>query len=208
MPMERIDDLHSGERDGDRREAGPPESRVLLGGMSRQGLAPAVLASAALVIGMALVTYFGRHYLDLRWQMRLLLLAGICLLVLAGWMATRLARRSDYPWLMFVAVVALPLFQPQNKPDGLSWRLLGAAYGFLLVVLTVYAFARMVGRSDELERRVNQEALAFAFGSSVVLAIAYSLLQDLLPPLQGVWVAAAMSATWLLGWNLAWRRYR
>lgn len=187
---------------------GALESRMLFGGMSQQGFAPAVLASAGLIVGRALVAFFGRHCHEPGWSFRAAYLFGFLGLVLAGWMATRLVRRGDYPWLMFVSVAALPLFEPQNKPDVLFWRLFGAGYGLVLVAVAVYAFVRMVARTDELERRVNQEALAFAFGSSIVLAIAYSLLQDLLPALQGLWVAAAMAVTWLIGWNLSWRRYR
>ncbi len=184
------------------------ERTLGLGGMSRAGLVPAVLAVAGLCGGMALVLVFFRHYLDPDGGETLALVFGHVGLIVAGWMTVRLARRGDYPWLMLVAMVALPLFEPQHKPDTLFWRLFGAAWGLVLVAVAVYAFVRMVGRTDELERRVNQEALAFAFASSLVLAIAYSLFRELLPELQGVWVAAAMIATWLVGWNVAWRRYR
>ncbi|HXY39067.1 MAG TPA: hypothetical protein VEQ10_05325 [Vicinamibacteria bacterium] len=177
--------------------------------MSRDGLLPALLAVAGLWGGLAVLRLYAWHQLEPGWGVHLgLLLPGFLGLVLAGWMATRLARRRDHPWLMFVAVVVLPIFQPQNKPGVLFWRLVGGVCGLALVAVAVYAFVRMVARTDELERRINQEALSFAFASSLVLAIAYSLFQDLLPPLQGVWVAAAMSATWLLGWNVSWSRYR
>ena len=184
------------------------ERTPAFGGMSREGIVPAVLAVAGLCAGMALMLAFFRHYLDPTSGQKVALVFGLVGLVLAGWMTVRLGRRGDYPWLMAVAAVALPLFEPQHKPDTLFWRLFGAAWGLVLVAIAVFAFVRMVSRTDELERRVNQEALAFAFGSTLVLAIAYSLFRELLPELQGVWVAAAMIATWLVGWNVAWRRYR
>ncbi|HVO10855.1 MAG TPA: hypothetical protein VMX54_08945 [Vicinamibacteria bacterium] len=185
-----------------------PDRTLGVGGMSREGLVPAVLAVAGLCGGMALMLVFFRHYLDPSWSQKVALVSGHVGLVLAIWMTVRLARRGDYPWLMVVVAVALPLFEPQHKPDTLPWRMFGAAYGLVLVAVAVFAFVRMVARTDELERRVNQEALAVAFASSLVLAIAYSLFRELLPELQGVWVAAGMIATWLVGWNRAWRRYR
>ena len=45
----------------------------------------------------------------------LLILIGLCTrpaaFVLAGFMVQRLAKRRDYPWLMFVAAVAIPLYE-------------------------------------------------------------------------------------------------
>ncbi len=195
-----------------RAAAGAPavvanERTLGLGGMSREGLLPAVLAVTGLYGGLGLLVFYGRHYIPW-WRFFAAYLAGALCLVLSVWVTARLARRGDYPWLMFIATLALPLFQPQTKPDTIFWRLFGAAYGLVLVAIAVFALVRMISRTDELERRVNQEALAFAFASTVVLAIAYSLFRELLPELRGVWVAAGMIATWLVGWNVAWRRYR
>ena len=174
-------------------------------GMPRAGLLPALTGGALLWAGVLLVQHAGRHYLDA--SIRPVAVAGFACLVIAGWAATRLVRRGDYPWLMFLAAVAFPLFEPQNKPDSLPWRLASGLWGLALVVLALYSFVRMLSRSDELERRIQQEALAFSFSSTLVLAVAWTVLQELLPPLRGVWVAAAMSLSWLVGWNLATRRY-
>jgi hypothetical protein len=177
-------------------------------GMSREGIVPAVVASLSLWAGLALALRYGNRYLDADGALLASLLGGSLLLVLAGVMIARLAGRRDYPWLMFVAAVAIPLYEPQAKPDTLFWRVFSGAYGLSLVLGAVYAFVRMVRRTDELERRVNQEALSFAFAASLVLVMAWSLLQDALPPLRGLWVASAMIAAWLVGWNAAVRRYR
>ncbi len=192
----------------DERDHGPGPAAPLAGGMSREGLVPALVATVGLWAGVELLESFGRQYLDPRWSVRILFVCGLLSLLVAGVMTTRLVRRGDYPWLMFVAALAIPLYRPHSKPDVLFWRLFGAAYGLVLVLIAVYAFVRIVARTDERERRINQEALSFAFGVSLVLAMAYALLQELLPPLQGLWVAAGMIACWLVGWNLAARRYR
>jgi len=179
----------------------------MLGGMSKEGFAPAVVATAGLWLGQSLLLHFGRHYLDP--GLGVYGLAGAASMAAAGAAAVRLVRRADYPWLMFVAAAALPLYQGQNTTDRLAWVRVGSAlFALALVALAVWAFARMVRRTDELERRINQEALAFAFAVSLLLVVGWSLLQELLPPLRGLWVATAMIATWLLGWNSSVRRYR
>jgi hypothetical protein len=179
-------------------------------GMSREGLAPGVIATGALWLGHALLLHAGRHYLDSGWALRVIALGGLAGLVVAGTAVTRLVRRADYPWLMLVAALAIPLFEPQNKPDTLAWRLFSGLYGLVLVVVAAHAFTRMVARTDELERRINHEALAFAFAVSLVGVMAWSLLQvgDLLPQMSGKWVATGMIVAWLAGWNAAARRYR
>jgi hypothetical protein len=137
------------------------------------------------------------------------IVAGHLVFALAGWMVYRLIRRRDYPWLMFVAASALPLYRAQNTTDRLAWvRAASVVLALALVVVAVYAFVRMVRGTDELERRVNQEALAFAFVATLVLVVGWSLLQEVLPPLRGLWVASAMIVAWLVGWNAAVRRYR
>lgn len=179
----------------------------MLGGMSKEGLVPAVVATVGFWLGQALLLRFGRNYLDPSFGR--LGIAGALLLLLTAAATARLVRRADYPWLLFVAAFALPLYEPQNTTDRLPWvRASSVAFGVAIVVVAVLAFVRMVRRTDELERRVNQEALAFAFAVSLVLAVGWSLLQQQLPPLRGIWVASAMIAAWLVGWNAAARRYR
>ena len=177
-------------------------------GMSREGRVPGVLASLGLAVGWTLLIAAGRHYRDPGWVAPSMGLGGLLALGLSGAMVYQLVVRRDYPWVMFVAAIAIPLYQPHNKPDTLAWRLVGGGYGLLLVVAAVYAFVRMVQQTDELERRINHEALSFAFGVSLVLAMGYALFSDLLPPLDGLWVAAWMIVCWLVGWNVATRRYR
>jgi hypothetical protein len=177
-------------------------------GLSRSGLLLAIAGGISLWVGRLLLQAFGRHHLDVAFQHWLVGAAGLGCLMLAGWAAARLFRVGDTPWLMFLAAVAFPLFQPQSKPDTLPWRLGSGLWGLLLVLLAVRAIARMLARGDELQRRINHEALAFAFAVTLVLVVAWSVLQELLPPLQGVWVASALSSTWLVGFGLAARRYQ
>jgi hypothetical protein len=180
----------------------------MLGGMSKEGFAPAVVATAGLWLGQSLLLHFGRHYLDP--GLGVYGLAGAAFLAGAAPAAVLLVRRADYPWLMFVAAAALPLFEPQSRPDTLAWRLFSGLFGLALVIVAVLAFVRMAARNDELERRINQEALAFAFAATLVLVMAWSVFQaqDLLPPVRGNWVACGMIVGWLVGWNAAVRRYR
>lgn len=193
----------------DSGEVDPASATGLLHGMSRSGLVPAVVAVAGLWGGLALVLRAGHLSTDPGRQFAASLGGGAMALLLAVGTIHRLVRARDYPWLMFVAAAALPLFQPQNTTDRLAWVRAGSiVFALSLVVVTVYGFVRMVRRTDELERRVNQEALSFAFAVTLVLSVAWSLLQEVLPPLRGLWVASAMIGAWLLGWNAAVRKYR
>lgn len=178
-------------------------------GMSRDGVVPAIVAAGGLWAGMALVLHFGHHYLGPGEVPYWALAVGAAVLIVAGVMVSVLLRRRDYPWLMFVAAAILPLYRVQNTTDRLAWvRATSVLFALGVVVVAVTAFVRMVRRTDELERRVNQEALSFAFAVTLVLSVGWSLLQELLPPLRGLWVASAMIAAWLVGWNAAVRRYR
>ena len=47
----------------------------------------------------------------------------------------------------------------------------------LLGVAMLFAYKRFLRRSDELQRKIQLDALAFGFGSGLVAAVAYQLLE-------------------------------
>ena len=70
-------------------------------------------------------------------------------------------------------------------------------------------FARTFGEMDELQRRIQLEALAFAFSAAVILTLGYGFLQHAgLPIPNWVWVWPLMGTCWLIGKFVAQRRYR
>jgi hypothetical protein len=144
--------------------------------------------------------------------------------LVALWIACQLAaaaavfqvyRRGGYAWLAVLAAIAVPLFDPGRYPAearwlwrGLPWRLVWGGYVLLLLLAALWAVCRLVRRTDELERHVNKEALAIAFGATVVLVLAWALFEELLPPLRPGYVVVLMVAGWLAGGALTTWRYR
>jgi hypothetical protein len=76
----------------------------------------------------------------------------------------------------------------------------------LLVLRAVMgAFASM----DELQRRIQLEALAFGFTASAVLTFTYGFLQGVgFPQANWTLVWPVMGSTWVLGLLIARRKYR
>ncbi|HTX64606.1 MAG TPA: hypothetical protein VMD31_02465 [Opitutaceae bacterium] len=78
--------------------------------------------------------------------------------------------------------------------------------GYILCVV------RMLRRVDELQRRIQFEAIGFAFAATVVLAMTVDLLEQahILPSIHWGWatLAGAMGLLWALGNVIAARRYQ
>ena len=77
-----------------------------------------------------------------------------------------------------------------------------------LAAVTILTLAR--ARMDELERKIHDAALAFAFATSLFLLVAYGVLQAAIgaPNLNWALAAALMSCTWGTGWIIFGRLYR
>jgi hypothetical protein len=71
---------------------------------------------------------------------------------------------------------------------------------------------RMLRRVDELQRRIQFEAIGFAFAATVILVMCVDLLEQakILPPIHWGWsgLTAAMAVLWGVGNVIANRRYR
>ena len=65
------------------REPVPATAATLAGGMSREGLLPAVIATVGLWAGVSLLVSFGQRYHDPRWSVRALFPCGLLCLVVA-----------------------------------------------------------------------------------------------------------------------------
>ena len=74
-----------------------------------------------------------------------------------------------------------------------------------VLLFTVYGIRRM----DELQQRIQLEALAFAFGGTAIGTFSYGFLQGVgLPGLSWHWVWPLMAVLWLVGVAVAHKRYR
>ena len=105
---------------------------------------------------------------------------------------------------LIVVMYLLNLDREANK--ALIIGLIPALPGLAAVAILMLARARM----DELERKIHDAVLAFAFAISLFLLVAYGVLQASIgaPTLNWALAAALMSCTWATGWIVFGRLYR
>jgi len=137
-----------------------------------------------------------------------MVLAGLALIFLAGFAAWRLARASLYSWLLPLAAVNLVLLRPGRAGDVSSWRLEWGVMGLAWTLAAVLVFARLLRRSDELERRLHLEGAFVGLAFGLVASVVYALFETRLPDLRGQWVAVALLLSWWVGYLTTARRYR
>ena len=136
-----------------------------------------------------------------------LVLVGLGLILLAGFAAWRLARAGIYSWLLPLAAINLLLLQPGRAGDVRTWRLEWGVMGLAWTLAAVLVFARLLRRSDELERRLHLEGAFFGFAFGLVASVVYALFENRLPELRGQWVAVALLLSWWVGYLATARRY-
>ncbi len=110
---------------------------------------------------------------------------------LAAATATILFARFNLPLPLRIVVAVLPL---------------GPSLGY------VFAVVRMLRRVDELQRRIQLEAIGFAFAATVIVAMLVDLLAQakIVPVIHWGWTGlwSVMALLWALGSFVAGRRYR
>ena len=88
------------------------------------------------------------------------------------------------------------------------WQVALASAHVLAAAYVVYTFARFFVRMDELQKRMQNEAITFALAGTALLTLAYGYLESLgFPKLGWVFVFPLMLALWFAGMSLAERRY-
>jgi hypothetical protein len=137
-----------------------------------------------------------------------LVLGGLTLIFLAGYAASRLARAGVYSWLLPLAAFCLLLVEPGRAGDVRTWRLEWGVMGLAWTLVAVLVFARLLRRSDELERRLHLEGAFFGLVFGLVGSVVYALFETRLPELRGQWVAVALLLSWWAGYLVTARRYR
>ena len=88
------------------------------------------------------------------------------------------------------------------------WRYPVALLPVLFVPAAVIAFVRLLRRLDELQRRIEFDALAYGFGATVLVTFTYGFLENAgLPRLSWVWVTALAAPLWGAARVVARQRY-
>jgi len=110
--------------------------------------------------------------------------------------------------LAYTVLLPLSLILIQAHPTA-PWRVPLALVPVVPVALAFWAILRAVARMDELQRRIQFEALVVAIGGAIVLTFAYGTLQNVgLPPLNWMYITPVLVVLWSCGLALANRPYR
>ncbi len=108
-----------------------------------------------------------------------------------------------YAILLVVSILALRRFP--DTPWGFPIALVPVVPGMFAAM----AIAREIGSRDELQRRIQLEAIAFAFPATAIVALSIGLLENVgVQQLNGTFYVPIMVGLWGLGLVLSSRRYR
>jgi hypothetical protein len=109
--------------------------------------------------------------------------------------------------LYTVSVIVLMPLLPM-MPPGIA-RYLVALLPMVPAILVVLAVVRQLGRMDELERKIQLEALGFGFSGTAIITLSFGFLENAgLPRPSWVFVWPIMGLLWIVGTALATRKYR
>lgn len=95
------------------------------------------------------------------------------------------------------------------SPSSAWWRIPLAITPIIPATFGIIAYMRFVNRMDELQRRIQFEGIAFAFGVAGILTFSYGFLENVgFPHINMLWVFPFMIALWGIGTAIAMRRYQ
>jgi hypothetical protein len=137
---------------------------------------------------------------------------GVLLISLAAFFFRRMIRRRDY-WPVFLAgVLAFASFFRFDREPLAAGSFLEKPLVLLPILpaaLASWAFLAMIREADELERRINYQALAFAFVVTFSASLAWSMLEDLgLPRISSFYWWLVLAISWGIGLTIYSREYR
>lgn len=96
-----------------------------------------------------------------------------------------------------------------NSPATAWWRIPLALAPIIPSIFAMIAFLRALGRMDELQRRIQLEALAFGFGAAGIITFSYGFLENVgFPHINWIFVFPMMIMFYGIGSGIASWRYR
>ena len=114
-----------------------------------------------------------------------------------------LAMVVAYPLMLLLSIALL------HRYDATIWRVPLALLPVIPPLFGLRAFLRFLRQMDELQRRIQLEAIGFSFGATLVIAITIGFLENAgVPRPSWVFVTPLMIALWGVGAGLAARRYQ
>lgn len=109
-----------------------------------------------------------------------------------------------YALVLVVSLLGLRVLAPDSP-----WRWLVSLAPMLPSLLVLRVVLRQARRMDELQLRVQFEAIGFAFAGTALLTFGYGFLENVgLPRLPMFTIWPLMAVLWIVGGLIAARRYR
>ena len=95
--------------------------------------------------------------------------------------------------MLAYAVVLIAAITLLNANPHAPWRVAVALAPVVPAVFALLAFARFLGRMDELQRRIQLDAIGLSFAATAILTFAYGFLQLVgFPPISWIWILPGM----------------
>jgi hypothetical protein len=114
--------------------------------------------------------------------------------------------------LLAVGVYALLVFfsvELLKRMDEAPWRFLIAGLPMLPLIFAFRSFLRYLSTMDELQHRIQLQAIGFAAGAAGMLTLTYGFLENAgLPRLSMIWVFPLLCLLWGGASLLLTRRYQ
>lgn len=108
----------------------------------------------------------------------------------------------------YVVVLIASVLILQGHPHS-AWRIPLALAPVVPTLFALLAFMRFLGRLDELQRRIQLDAIGFGFGATAILTFAYGFLQGVgFPQASWILILPLMVLLWGLGAAIAAWKYR
>ena len=110
--------------------------------------------------------------------------------------------------LAYTLVLFASIWLLKSNPEA-AWRIPVVLAPMIPILLVVASILRFVRRCDELQQRIQLEALAFSFCGTALATMAYGFLQGIgFPMLDWTFVGPLMAALWIIGLVRSNWRYR
>ncbi|MGB7337872.1 MAG: hypothetical protein WBC91_03190 [Phototrophicaceae bacterium] len=107
----------------------------------------------------------------------------------------------------YVTILLLSVYL-LDRTENQILRVILALLPMLPVLYGLWGYMQLIRNLDELQRRIQLEAISFSMGLTGVITFSWGFLQGVgLPPLESIWVFPMMIAFWGIGLFIAQRRY-
>ncbi|MCH8337495.1 MAG: hypothetical protein IH858_01440 [Chloroflexi bacterium] len=113
-----------------------------------------------------------------------------------------------FSMLTYAVVLVAAILILREIPES-PWQIPIALAPAIPGIFAALAISREIGRLDELQRRIQLEALAFAFAATAIVALSIGLLENAgIEQINGTFYVPIMIGLWGVGLVIASRRFR